>query len=337
MVIDAHTHYGIAYKGGKMFDMEVYTKFAKKYNVTQAIMMITPMPLSVVSLKSFIEQYLTMFTEPKQKEILKQAEDNIPHISYIHYIRDNKSNKIKHYHGVKINNEFILDKLNFDPYFLPNKYFFEVAKASHLIKPILSIHPLFFTKEQYFDYLKDSIGYKIHGIATCTSPELISNEIIDFLKEENKPLVVHTEYDETPPKYKRKLFKENSTMKWVNFAIENDLKLYLTHGARLSHDAIATVNKSHNIYIGIGPDYILSRTTGRMERIINGKIDYLEYLCKNTRLDRICFDTDFPWNVDSSGDNFDFKTIEVLSNIIRHGPSLEMVLGENASNLFNLM
>ena len=275
--IDAHSHFYPTYDGPDS-PIEPYITEAKKLNVQVCVASPGPCPI---------------YRDDAQNIIVPCMWEHVE--GQFHYVNKtfDPSGKV------------VLASLpaSSNPYTNDNKRLIEEAKHNNISNSIkICVMPLHHPKlddiQEVRDLLhtRDVVAIKLHGIATATGPEDISFEIIKALLEVDKPIVVHTDtYIKTPTIPIHNIYQKNNPIKWVRWAIDTGVKTLLTHGARLSDEAIDLAKGHDNIVIGLAPALIimnsdkdrLSKPTTNFERDLMAKVP-------NSQL---VFDIDYGWNV----------------------------------------
>lgn len=210
------------------------------------------------------------------------------------------------------------------------------------------VHPIF-DSIQYIDQLLDTKprAIKIHGIASGLSPENIPVDFANLVKEYDIPIIVHTDYDsaqvESPISNAwtlNYLRNANTPSNWIKFATKMGIRLYLTHGVRLDSDSIRLVNSTDLFVVGIGPDSLI-----RIEpsRLYNSTFDYLKELCDQVSINKLCFDLDYPWNVNkpiseltNQSIDLDFGGVQRLQALGLSQNELDNILWKNAVRFFKI-
>lgn len=203
-------------------------------------------------------------------------------------------------------------------------------------------HPKLDTKEEVSQMLveKPSIALKLHGISTFTGPEDVTNSTIDLLRKTNKPIVVHTDtYTSTPQYPIHEAYLRNDPVKWVSWAQDAGVRTLITHGARLSPEAIKLAHQTSNVMIGIAPDLLLMSEPDRLAIKTN---DYLSELLSRVNPDKLLFDIDFGWNV-SERNRWDLpdwqmhqRLVESANKIGINQEQLSAIFYDNAIQFFNI-
>lgn len=227
------------------------------------------------------------------------------------------------------NHSELINSLNYETYKVIST---SVLKDSIFFVPIIS--PIYTSPSLLERYIEEynPIALKIHLKVDASYPELISDEIIKILKKYNIPLIVHTDYSPSSNSFKEQLKNLNSAINWLNFFRKNEIKGYLTHGARLNKEVLQDVNGIDNVVIGLGPDFLLDQITpDSLEQS-----DYLRTLHDYVDPSKICFDVDYNWNfVNLSTNELDFESIKRLENYWSD-KELDYILGCNSNSFFQI-
>lgn len=200
-------------------------------------------------------------------------------------------------------------------------------------KFVPTVSPVYTSPKKLEEYIQlyKPLAFKIHMRADNSNPSLISNDWIKILKKYNIPLIVHTDYSKDSKTKKDILKNLNSSLNWMLFFQKNDIKGYLTHGARLNKEVFEKINKTDNILIGMGPDLLLQKYSSSA---LEQQGDYLKILYDNVNPDKLAFDIDFNWNLDNDG-NLDSNSIKRLENYWTED-QLAKILCKNSKKLFNI-
>lgn len=275
--IDAHSHFYKSY-GGPNNDPQIYFENTKNLGVVAAIVSPGPCP----------EYHLH---DSLYRPCRWKYSDG--HFHYVEQICDSESLEVKIEQPAKPN-----------PYHQINIRLLEdiQGKLSHqgpelFLMPLY--HPLLDTDDEIRSFITHEkvVGIKLHGVATATCPDDVSSEIIKTLKETNKPLIVHTDnYIHPPTKPLHQTYVMNNPTRWVKWAIENQIKVLITHGARLSSTAINLAAKAKNsIVIGISPGILISTSDG--DRLEKPSINFEKDIFTMVHPSQLVFDIDYGWNV----------------------------------------
>ena len=162
-------------------------------------------------------------------------------------------------------------------------------------------------------------------------PEAISCDIIRIIKKYDIPLIVHTDYAVDDSSLKNRMKNLNSAIKWFDFFLKNEIKGYLTHGARLNNEVLRRINNYDNIVIGVGPDLLLQQYS---ETGLEDNTEYLRCLYDYVDPRRLLFDVDYNWNIDGNG-NLDFDSIDRIKKYWSEEDS-QLILGENSREFFKI-
>lgn len=158
-------------------------------------------------------------------------------------------------------------------------------------------HPVFDTQREISELTgsEDVIAMKFHGISTFLPPQAISDSTIDVLRRQDKPIIVHTDMYRPEPKYGiHHAYRLNHPLKWIEWAKQSGVKTLITHGARLSDEAISMAKGTENVVIGIAPDLLLQ---SELERLAHNTDNYLHDLLHMVPPEKLVFDYDYSYNV----------------------------------------
>lgn len=204
-------------------------------------------------------------------------------------------------------------------------------------------HPLLDTEAEVSRLLHEepSIALKIHGIATYSGPSDVPQTTIHSLRSLNKPVIVHTDYHAEPQTLIEQAYRMNDPYNWIRWAIDTDVKVFITHAARLSKAAIRLASGRSNILIGLAPDILLEAEPDRLA-FTSESHSLLADLFALVPPEQLAFDIDYRWNV-SERNNWDATDWDMTQRIEEAGMrggwtmhDFENVYFNNASRFFNL-
>ena len=192
------------------------------------------------------------------------------------------------------------------------------------------ISPVNMSKKEITEYIElyKPIAFKVHYRSDFSYPEMIRKDIINVLKEYDIPLIVHTDFSKEND-IKSQLKNLNTSYKWFEFFRNNELKGYLTHGARLNKQVIEEINKEKNVVIGIGPDLFLSEHNSQLEQ----QVDYLKYLSEYVDPELLLFDIDYNWNRNKDN-SMDFLSVQRVKDVWKEDSN--KVLEKNSKRFFKI-
>ena len=295
-IIDCHSHIGTDWLWGPC-DMNKYLELAEKLSITESMLMIAP-GLRINGKRIQIYEY-----------------------------KDNQTKYSSEFNG-----------LNVQSYIYNNYLLREIRKAPDSIKihfiPI--IHPyfndidyLYFLKERY-----DVKAFKVHGTAMGFHPGMINKDYIKALKEIDIPIIAHTDVNKTLPE--DAIQNMNNPYDWTKFFIDNELKGYITHAARLDFRCFDLINKNDNLVIGIAPDLMIIYNKHRLMYQPKDTDTVLSILSDNVDHNKIMFDVDFSWNVNNGQEKImDYNQVDRVNNIFNE-KDRGKVLSKNARRFFKL-
>ena len=311
-IIDCHSHIGTDNAWEKTGSLLEYIRIAKSQGITESLLM--PVPMPIISIGQYRVTPIMIGTDGENDYIVQGVEN-----SSIGY-------------GIPIAQ---------NPYKYANLLLYQsidaCKNAGIKLHFIPLIHPVFDTIE-YLELLLISfnpIALKVHGYSSLISPYEISNEFWELIHYYNIPLIIHTDCDTSgnDNSIDTYLRNENSPLNWLHLLQKYSIRAYLTHGVRLCEESCKIINESSNLVVGLGPDGLLSTCKGRMY----SDKPYLETLFSKVNKNKICFDLDYPWNVDSyENPEFDWDSLNRIKALGLTDSELEKVLYENAKNFFNL-
>lgn len=197
------------------------------------------------------------------------------------------------------------------------------------------IHILFDQPEYIESLLNDNpIALKIHGIGSGTHPERVNHDILKLIREYNKPLIIHTDYN----KYDNTsnlgfMSKANSPIAWISLLMKYEIRTVLTHGVRLCKESMNIINSEQLFAIGVGPDFLLNTERNRLYYDKN----YLETLLNLADHNKLLFDLDYPWNITVREENsLDQGSLKRIENIVNDKGILDKIVYENAVKFFGM-
>ena len=223
---------------------------------------------------------------------------------------------------------------NNNPYKIVNSsLFFETCKYDNLFF-IPLLHPLNDTKS-YLEWYYNNyhpIAFKIHGIGSRTCAGQMSGEVIEFLREKNIPLIIHSDYVKEENNTRLKDLRiGNMALLWAKFLIDNNLKGTINHAASFDKKVFELVNNNNNIMIALGPDLILKNNDNRLVNNIEGEflIDVQKYLDVN----KMIFVFDYNCNIINGVDDLNVicRFREAFSS-----KNFEKIIGGNAAEFYNI-
>lgn len=315
--IDAHGHFGKSYLGPES-SIEGYLSDAEKLGIVACIA--SPGPTPEITKEGLLFRPCMWAFKGDELIYLEQVcnlESTV--------IRESPAN-VNPYQAVNDSLIAQIDRL--------------VGKVSIYVMPIH--HPILDTAEEISRLLisRKTIALKIHGVSTFTGPEDVNSGIIDTLKRRKKPLVVHTDmykFEITNPI--QKAYRLNDPIKWALWARETKIPTLITHGARLSQEAIQLASEVDNVVIGIAPDLLLG---SEPERLAIEADSYLNALLEIVPPNKLVFDIDYGWNVSERNQwaKRDWKMTDRLEQTAKKiglkTRDLEDIYFNNAVSFFNL-
>lgn len=225
-------------------------------------------------------------------------------------------------------NILLFDDINMNTY---NIICNSPLKDSSFFIPMIS--PIYMDASHIERYIElyHPVAFKIHYKSDFSFPEIICNDIIKLLKKYDIPLIVHTDYSPQNNDLKGKNKNLNSSLKWFRFFIKNNIKGYLTHGARLNKEVMREINKCDNVVIGVGPDLLLQNYS---ESDLEINTEYLKCLHDNVNPKNLLFDVDYNWNLTSEND-FDYDSLYRI-NMLWNSDEANLILGDNSKKFFKI-
>ena len=316
-VIDSHLHIGKDNFWSKKGDLDEYIEHAKKIGISTAMVMSVPCP--VLSIEGY--KISSIFAG-------YYGEDHIDEWIYCQEI-------------VNPNNQYSYIPPQQNPYQLANIITYqkladlENSEIDFHFVPI--VHPYFDTLE-YLEYVIDFYSpkaIKLHGLSAIIKPQDISDKFWNLIRQSQIPLIIHTDvYHGKIANNLTDVYRNyNTPLEWLKVLQKNQIRAYLTHGIRLCPTSAKIVNECNDFVVGIGPDYRLSSYT---DQLYSNK-PYLNTLFDMVSIDKLCFDTDYPWNtLRDEGDSFDWNSVERIKALGFSQGELNKILHGNASNFFAL-
>lgn len=240
------------------------------------------------------------------------------------------------------------EKVDINPYKdTNNKLFDELKRANDSNKftrfyatPLF--HPVLDTNDELERLCshKQTLGIKIHGIATFTGPKNINQKQLSILKKYNKPLIVHTDLFKKPTNPIQIAYQLNHPVGWVALAIKSKIKLVALHGACLSEKAINMAKGHSNIKIGTSPDLLMMSEPDRLDMPTKNLVYDLFRLVDPSQ---VMFDIDYSWNVGTRDlwSNLDWnmenRYIEAARAIGFTNHEIEAYFYQNAADFFGIL
>ncbi len=310
-IIDAHSHIFPSYRGPKN-DFDVYNREVLKLGVRVCV--VSPGPCPEYKKNDFLYRpcvwdfrhgeflQLQQFCSLKTKEVLSE----LPAIRNPFLEINEKLLKLA-------------DELKNSPLRM---------KIMPLIHPLLDEFSII---ERWIN--ETHVGaLKFHGLATAMGPEDISQEVVGILQKTNRPIVVHTDYLNIKPVTPMQLtYKMNDSRLWVKWAKETKIKTLITHGARLSLEAIELARGCKNIKFGIAPGLLMGTEQDRLAKETD---DYESAVLKMVPPEQLLFDIDFGWNVKERGE-WDHSEWEMVTRIETKAKDLGLTNNEIKSVFYN--
>ena len=272
--IDTHSHIFPSFDGPDS-DFDLYQKKAKSINVVASFLAPGPCPKKVVDRK---EYYPCLWQHDNGTVQYKKC-----------IISDEKT---------------VYEKVDKNPYSETNNTLFNAITIANIKNNVTKFyatplfHPILDTDQELerLCSVKETVGIKLHGIATFTGPKDISRAHLNILKKYNKPLIVHTDLFKDPKSPIQTAYQLNHPSGWIKLAIESGIKLVALHGACLSKEAIDMAKGHPNIMIGTSPDLLMMSEPDRLD--IPTK-DLVKDLFNLVDANQILFDIDYSWNVNN--------------------------------------
>ena len=205
------------------------------------------------------------------------------------------------------------------------------------------IHPILDNIHALEDMLDNDVvkALKINGLASACGPKDIPKWLINISKTYDLPLFVHTDFNNVTSNFNflSYLMNINNPHDWYEFALQNNIKIILAHGARGDLTTLRKINKTNNIFVGLGPDLMLN---AEKDRLLLKEKDYLSEVLLNCSSKKLLFCTDYRWNVENrlnwDGPDLDWESINrletIANNIGLKKEDIQNILYNNACDFF---
>jgi hypothetical protein len=203
-------------------------------------------------------------------------------------------------------------------------------------------HPILDTIDNLEQIIKNELvkSIKIHGISTFCGPENVSKDFITLIKKYSMPLQIHADlYNKNEISPLHKAYNLNHPKKWINLALNNDIKIVITHGSRLDEESINLAKDNKNIMFTLSPDLLLSSENERMAKTFS---NYINTALKLISPNQILFDIDYGWNISkrTNSDNHDwnmkYRLMDSLALLNFSKKEINSIFFDNANSFFNL-
>lgn len=194
------------------------------------------------------------------------------------------------------------------PYHSFNRHILEFVKTFNKRREALKlffaakVHPFLDDPSCLEGLLENElVCLKIHGIASHSSPDAFPSWLNEFLRYHDLPVLVHTDWyseeinESMPPHAKalHELYRSNSPIAYIHWALKHRLRVCINHGARLHRESIHIINNEPDLMIGHGPDSLLDAEQDRLAIPTN---DYTASLFEYASPEKVMFSTDYRWN-----------------------------------------
>lgn len=319
--IDAHSHFGKTLKGPDS-SLSDYIPEAEKLHISACIASHGPTPVYSIGSSLFVPC----------RWVRKESNE----FEYVEQIYDQETGELLSQKKARIN-----------PYHEANMWLLQKAESynrKNMVKIYVMVlhHPKLDTTSELIDMISDPnvIAVKLHGVATATGPEDVTPERSRLLLEFGKPVIVHTDtFFGQPINAIRSVQRLNDPRKWVLWARDTGVRTLITHGARLSEEAIRLARDYDNIKIGIGPDLLLESSPDRLFRKTDSVI---EDLLKLVQPNQLLADIDYGWNVLRTGEwqirdwNMYDRIEEIGTKVGLTQTEIQMIEYDNAENFYRI-
>ena len=176
------------------------------------------------------------------------------------------------------------------------------------------------------------VAFKVHGIGSRTIINDFNTEIVNFLKLNNIPLIIHTDFVIKEKNERLKNLRVgNMAYDWGKFLIKNGIRGVLNHGCSYDRRAFELVNSSDLLMVGLGPDNMVKENDNRLVEKISGK--YLKDIQKYLDVEKMIFDIDYNWNTSDLSN--DYEVINRYKDSFDE-EDLKKVLGINAKKFYQI-
>lgn len=285
MIVDSHSHFGCDYYCGNIL-LSNYIDYCIRTGIKIGLVMPTPWPV--------IDNKVALLWE----------HENFKKINHFQF-------NLKTGEKIRIEKN-PYEKVNFCQYY-------ELQSVSKQDVELFFI-PLIHGSLDKVDYLEsllsmdDIIAVKMHGFGSGFSPKDITKDVIEVVKANNVPIIIHTSvynYDYgygADTKYWR---NESHPLKWIKFLLENNLPGVINHGACLNYEAIQLINENDKIMMGIGPDLDINSDYFKVDIDceLYKTVDYLKHIKSLVKYNKLLFDIDYNWNVNPEDGKIDYNPI----------------------------
>lgn len=205
------------------------------------------------------------------------------------------------------------------------------------------IHPFLDDSACLEDLLDDDlVCLKIHGIASHSSPDVFPSWLNEFLRHHDLPVLVHTDWysgeigEDLSPHAKalHELYRKNSPIAYIHWALKHRLRVCINHGARLHQESIHIINNESDLMMGYGPDSLLD---AEQDRLAVQTDDYTASLFEHASPDKVMFSTDYCWNANRRNQWNDLRwdSIPRIRRILSPNDQ-QKVLAENAITFYKM-
>ena len=315
-IIDAHSHIGVDSFYPFEGTLQEYVANAKQMGITDSILMPVTSPA-------------IYYGNHKNSQLLWQFDSSTKSFSF---------------RSMGVKSCIVNSRFKIHPYAVYNDIIknavssFSTDINLHFI-PL--VHPLL-DSLRYLEYILNNHpkAIKIHGIAAGIFPSQVPDDFWIMLKDYNIPVIVHTDFNSSDSTSPISILRnENNAYSWVKILEKNGIKGYITHGARLNKKSIEIINSSGLFVVGIGPDSLIALEPNRLE----ATGDYLKQLFEEVSINTLCFDLDYPWNVNkpismlkNPNSDLDFKALMRLQKLGLSNDEYQKVVFINAYNFYGL-
>lgn len=306
---------------GPNCDFETYYEQAQKLGITKAMIVPTP-------------THILQTPEGEETSCLWRPEKDVSQ---------------RYYKEVKKNDVVEIIDNPARPYHGFNRHILQFVKAFNERRETLrlffaaKVHPFLDDPACLEGLLEDElVCLKIHGIASHSSPDTFPARFNEFLRHHNLPVLVHTDWyageigeDMSPhARALHELYRKNSPIAYIHWAMKNRLKVCINHGARLHQESIHIINNEPDLMMGYGPDSLLDAEQDRLAVPTN---DYAASLFEHASPEKVMFSTDYRWNANGRNQWNDLRwdSIERIRRAL-DTKGQQKVLAENAVSFYKM-
>lgn len=315
-IIDSHMHIGNDYFWDIEGDIEQYISIATKRGITESLVMSVPCPVIRIGDYKVSSIFAGIYGNGSDDwEMVQEITGN-----------DGEYDLIP-----PQQNPYQMTNLTTSMTVLKNQ---EKGIKLHFV-PL--VHPCLDTYE-YWEFVAnwfEPVAIKVHGLSAILHPKDIPNDFWMFIEEYKIPLIIHTDvYRGDNLRDITNIYRNyNTPLEWLKVLQHYEVRAYLAHGARLCKESIKIINENSNFIVGLGPD---SRLATQQDQLYSDE-PYLKKLFEMISLDKVCFDSDYPYNTFGNSDRIlEWDSINRIRALGLTEDELAKVLYINSSKFFNI-